>query len=101
MTRRICSTSIRTGGSVASNRRSIRIVAEQPVVERQRLAEHLVQIRRARPCGAGIRANCANSSTSPLSDSTSPTIVAVHSSTSARAGAGAVPKCRRIRSAHS
>ena len=33
--------------------------------------------------GDGMRANCENSSTSPLSDSTSPTIVAVHSSTSA------------------
>ena len=39
--------------------------------------------------GAGIRANCANSSTSALSDSTSPTIVDVHSSTSARVGSAA------------
>ena len=51
--------------------------------------------------GAGIRANCENSSTSPFSDSTSPTIVVVHSSTSARACGGAAAKCRRSRSADS
>jgi len=39
--------------------------------------------------GAGIRANWANSSTSAFKDSTSLTIVAVHSSTSARAAGGA------------
>ena len=38
--------------------------------------------------GAGMRANCENSSTSAFSDSTSPTIVAVHSSTSARTFGG-------------
>ena len=48
-----------------------------------------------------MRANCANSSTSALSDSTSPTIVVVHSSTSARVGSGAPPKWRRMRSAES
>ena len=42
-----------------------------------------MQIGRHR-LGAGIRANCENSSTSPFSDSTSPTMVEVHSSTSAR-----------------
>ena len=51
--------------------------------------------------GAGIRANCANSSTSALSDSTSPTIVVVHSSTSSRDAGGADVKWRRIRSAQS
>ena len=51
--------------------------------------------------GAGIRANCENSSTSPFSDSTSPTIVFVHSSTSARVAGGADWKCRARRSAHS
>jgi len=49
--------------------------------------------------GDGIRANCENSSTSPLSDSTSPTIVSVHSVTSARTAEGAPAKCRRRRSA--
>ena len=49
--------------------------------------------------GAGIRANCENSSTSPFSDSTSPTIVVVHSSTSACVAGGAPAKCRRSRSA--
>ena len=42
--------------------------------------------------GDGMRANCENSSTSPFNDSTSPTIVSVHSSTSALAAGGAVEK---------
>ena len=49
--------------------------------------------------GAGIRANCENSSTSPFNDSTSLTIVAVHSSTKARVATGALEKWRLIRSA--
>ena len=49
--------------------------------------------------GGGIRANCENSSTSDFSDSTSPAIVCVHSSTSARVGRGAEEKCRLSRSA--
>ena len=40
--------------------------------------------------GAGMRANCENSSTSAFSESTSPTIVDVHSSTSACVGPGRV-----------
>ena len=51
--------------------------------------------------GAGIRANCENSSTSPFSDSTSPIIVLVHSLTSASCGAPDSPSLRCSRSADS
>ena len=84
------------------SRRSIRIVAEQPVVERQRVGRAAAFRSAGTARGAGIRANCANSSTSSLSDSTSPTIVAVHSSTSvARPAPARTLKWRRMRSAHS
>ena len=58
---------------------------KEAVIERQRFVEEPVQIGRHGARGA-MRANCENSSTSPLSDSTSPTIVEVHSSTSAGVG---------------
>ena len=45
--------------------------------------------------GAGILANCENSSTSALSESTSPTIVDVHSSTSSFTGDGDELRCSR------
>ena len=48
-----------------------------------------------------MRANCENSSTSVFSASTSPTIVPVHSSTSARTGAGEPANWRWSRWAHS
>jgi hypothetical protein len=69
-------------------------------MQRNRIGDELRQVV-GTVRGDGIRANCENSSTRPLSDSTSPTIVAVRSSTSALADAGAPAKCRRSRSAHS
>ena len=48
-----------------------------------------------------MRANCENSSTSDLSDSTSATMARAHSSTSRRVGSGASAKCRFRRSADS
>ena len=51
--------------------------------------------------GDGILANCENSSTSPLRDSTSPTMVLVHSSMTARDSPDALDMCRRMRSADS
>ncbi len=83
MTRRICSGSSRTSGTPGANRCSMRTSVKMPLysasVSVMSCARSVGTVR-----GDGIRANCENSSTSPFSDSTSPTIVCVHSSTSAR-----------------
>src|SRR5437667_461513 len=86
-TRRICSASSRTSGTPAPARCSIRTSVKMPLYSASVSATSWPRSA-GTVRGAGIRANCENSSTRSLSDSTSPTIVAAHSSTRSFAAGG-------------
>ena len=100
MTCRICS---HRDGRAAATWRTASRYAGSPAEGRPRTARACPRPAgsdRSPPCaGPRNRANCANSSTSPLSASTSAMMASVHSPTSATVGGAAPEKCRRSRSA--